>query len=286
MKKIIAMLSITISIVMANWTRTYILAGGEYLDDPVNIARYPNQIALYGNHLFGDINQTSEDYGLIYEPDRHNVGALGVWQPPETDRGFSIGYGVKLFRFEIGAMISPVNDNLRYGFGISRSYFSRRFELSFLTQNAVDDDWYQFNLRISKKHGDFVVLYRYALDYVIAPNEYQHHTTGIMIQRMVLNDGFVYLTGEYDFSRGDIENDRINVYAGLELPVSRWLVLMSSVHESSNEDFSNASWYIEPGIGIRLRGFNITFHLNKDRLFDKDQTIFKGAGLDLTFSDF
>jgi hypothetical protein len=259
--------------------------GSEYLDDPVNIAQYPDQIGIYSNSLFGDIHQASEDYGIIYES-RHNVGALGIWQPPENDRGFSIGYGLNLLRFDIGAFISPVHDYLRYGFGIGRSYFSRRFELSYLTQNAVDDDWHRFNLRISKKHGDFVILYRYALNYIIASNEYFHHTTGIMIQRMVLNDGFVYLTGEYDFSRGDIETDQINIYAGLELPVSRWLVLLCSVRESSAEDFSNPSWNIEPGIGFRIRGFSINLHLNKDRLFDKDQTIFKGAGLDLNFSDY
>src|SRR4030043_228099 len=210
MKKIIFIFSILTGMILANWTRTNILMGSEYLDDPVNIAKYPNQIAIYGNHLFGDIHSSNEDFGLIYKP-KHNIGALGVWQPPEISRGFSIGYGVNLFRFDVGASVSPVHDNLRYGFGIGRSYFSRRFDLSFLTQNGLDDDWYQFNLRISKKHSDFVVLYRYALNYVVAPNEYQHHTTGIMIQRMVLNDGFVYLTGEYSFARGDIESDSINI---------------------------------------------------------------------------
>ena len=285
MKKIIVLFPLLASMVMANWTRLNVLAGSDYLDDPVNIAQYPNQIPVYGNSLFGDIHQSIEDFGLVYAT-RHNVGALGIWQTPEPNLGFYIGYGINIFRFDVGAMISPVHESLRYGFGIGRSYFSRRFELSFLTQNAIDDDWYRFNLRISKKHGDFVVLYRYALNYVTAPNDYQHHSTGIMIQRSVLNDGFVYLTGEYDFTRGDIENDRINIYAGVELNVSSWLVLMASAHESSNEEFSDPAWNIETGIGLRFRGFNITIHLNKDRLYDKDQTIFEGAGLDLSFGEF
>lgn len=285
MKKTIIIFSLTTGLLLANWTRSDILTGSDYLDNLINIAQYPNQIAVYGNNLFGDIHQTSEDFGIIYES-RHNIGAIGVWQAPEMDRGFSIGYGVKLFRFEVGGFISPVKDNIRYGFGIGRAYFSRRFDISFLSQNAIDDDWHQLNLRFSKKHGDFVIVPKYRLMYVIAPIEYQDHAIGLMLQRLVLNDGFVYLTGEYALSRGDIESDRINVYAGIELPVTRWLVLMGSAHETSNDDFSNPSWNLETGIGLRLRGFNINLHLNKDRLFNKDETIFKGAGLDLAFGEF
>ncbi len=285
MKKIIIIFSSLTVMVLANWTRTNILTGGEYLDDIVNIAAYPNQIIMYGNNLFGDIQPTCEGYGLIYES-RHNVGALAIWQPPELNRGLGIGYGLTLLRFDLGIMVSPVPDNIRFGFGIGRSHFSLRYEISFLTQNGINDDWHQFNLRISKKHGDFVFVPRYELHYVTAPDAYQNHTIGIMLQRLVLNDGFVYAAGEYAFRRGALENDQINIYAGLEMPVTRWLVLMCGVSENTAGDFSNPAWNIEPGIGIRIRGFKINFHLNKNRLFDRDQTIFKGAGLDLAFGNF
>jgi hypothetical protein len=96
----------------------------------------------------------------------------------------------------------------------------------------------------------------------------------------------VFLGAEYRFSRGDIEYDSTRINAGVELKLSRLLVLRCGVAENFDGSFENAQWQIEPGIGLRVRDFNIDVHLNKDRFFDKEQTIFKSLGLDFNFGRF
>ncbi len=271
--------------VWANQTRMGILMAGDYLDDVTNINIYPQQITTYRNGLYGDITSTLDDYGIIISP-VSKYGALACWQNATATTEFYIGYAITLFNFDIGIAGSPVKDNLKFGFGIGRTFFNRRIDLSFHGTDTPTDGWYKFNLRITKRKGDFAVVPKYALDYVRVPDEYNRHRIGLVLQRLILNEGFVYLGAEYDFTRGDIQNDYTNVYAGLEVPLGRRVALLLGVKEIFINGFESPQWFVEPGISIRIREFTLDFHINEERLFDRYTNFINSFGLELRFGRF
>ncbi len=260
---------------------------GDYIDDLINIDLYPHQIVMYANNLYGDIERQIEDYGIIITPDK-KYGAIACWQNVRSNSGFNIGYGVNLFDFNIGISGSPVEDHQRFGIGIGRTFFDKRFDISFLLSNETFDEWYKFNVRLSGRKGDFLIVPKYGLDHVQEPFDYSRHRIGIMLQRLVFKDGFVYFIGEYDFSRGDIEYDYTNVYAGLEMPINKRIALRGGVIEQFTNGFESPTWEIESGFSVRVKEFTLDFHLNKERLFSEYFTlfIFNSFGLDLNFGRF
>jgi hypothetical protein len=274
-----------VNVVWANHTRMATFMAGDYIDDLVNIALYPHHIVSYENNLYGDIANQLDDYGIIIAPEK-KFGALACWQNMAPAYDFNIGYGIKLFNFDIGVSGSPVEDHFKMGFGLGRTFFSRRFDLSLLFSDGVNDEWLKFNLRCSRRRGDFIIVPKYTLDYVSEPNEFNRHRIGLMLQRLILNEGFVYFIAEYDFTQGDVESDYTNIYAGLELPLGRRIGLRLGAQETFSNGFESPKWQVEPGISIRIREFSIDFHLNKESLFDKETTLFKSFGLDLNFSRF
>ena len=52
------------------------------------------------------------------------------------------------------------------------------------------------------------------------------------------------------------------------------------------DGFESPEWFVEPGISIRIREFTLDFHLNQERLYDKDVTLFNSFGLELNFGRF
>ncbi|KPJ73743.1 hypothetical protein AMJ52_03355 [candidate division TA06 bacterium DG_78] len=273
----------------ANDTRMGILMTGDYIDDIVNIRTYPHHISLYHNSLYGDIASDVEDYGIIITPDI-KYGAIAFWQDRETQGVFNLGYGLDLFNFNIGAFGSLVEDHTKFGVGFGRSFFTRRFDCSFIIHSESNYEQYQFNLRYSERKSDFIIVPKYQLNYYAEPFEYSNHILGLLIQRLVFSEGFVFFIAEYDFSRGDIENDYTNVYTGFELPLSKILILRLGVSERFTNGLESPTWYVEPGIGLQIRGFSIDFHVNKDWLFDRDEDenvgLIKSFGLDLNFGRF
>ncbi|UCG93086.1 MAG: hypothetical protein JSV97_05115 [candidate division WOR-3 bacterium] len=289
MKKVIVVICSCIFAVMsvawANETRMATLMAGDYIDDIVNIAVYPHHIVMYQNNLYGDITSELEDYGIVIAPDI-KYGAVAFWQKGVSSGGFNLGYAIKFRKFDIGILFSPVENHLQYGFGIGRTFFNRHFDLSFIVNDATNDEWYQFNFSGRQRRGDYVIMPKYALNHIRAPFEYTRHNFGLMLQRLILNEGFVYFIAEYELQRGDISTDYTNFYAGLELPLTRIVVLRLGVHEQFIDGFERSDTRIEPGIGLRIREFNLDFHLNQDRLFDKEVTFFNSFGLDLNFGKF
>lgn len=262
-----------------------VLMAQDYIDDLINIGIYPHQITIFRNNLYGDIAQDMEDYGIILTPDI-KYGAVAFWQDALPDGKFNLGYGINLHKFDIGAFGSLVKDRTQFGFGFGRTFFTRRVDLSFIVNNELNDEWFQFNLRFSQRKSDFIIVPKYKLNYVTEPYEYSNHIIGLLLQRLVLNEGFVFFIAEYDFSRGDIESNYTNVYAGFELPVSRMVVLRLGVSEQFTDGFETPTWQLEPGIGLLIKGFNFDLHLNKDRLSDKDASLINSFGLDLNFGRF
>lgn len=258
---------------------------GDYIDDMINIGLYPHQMVMYENSLYGDITTELEDYGIIFAPDI-KYGAFGCWQSPEPARGFNVGYAINLFKFDVGVSGSPVKDHMQFGFGIGRAYFSKRFDLSFLVSDELNDKWFKFNLRCAWRKGDFIIVPKYTLDYTREPYEYNRHRIGLMLQRLILNEGFVYFIAETDLSRGDIEDDYTHIHAGLEIPLSRRIALIFGIKENFSNGFESPEWQIEPGISLHIREFTLDFHLNQDRLFNKNATLINSFGLDLNFGRF
>lgn len=286
MKKITLFICLmSVSLIWGNNTRMAVLGAGDYIDDIVNSAIYPQQLVMYKNQLYGDITSSTSDFGFIIAP-VPRYGCLGLWQAGLEEDYFTIGYGLSLFQFRLGFFFVPVEDQLQYGFGIGRYYFNRGFDLSFLINDQTDDEWYNLNLRLFKQKDDFVIVPRYKLHYYKEPFDYQQHRIGLMIQRYVLNEGFVFVGGEYDFCRGDIENDSTNFYAGLDLPLNRRFVLLLGFNENFINGFESPHWNIEAGIGLRIREFHIDFKLNRERFFNKDLTFISGVGIDLNFGQF
>jgi hypothetical protein len=262
---------------------------GDYIDDIVNIKSYPHHISLYHNSLYGDIASDVEDYGFIITPDI-KYGAIAFWQEKEIHGVFNLGYGLDLFNFNIGAFGSLAEDQTKFGVGFGRSFFSRRFDCSFILHDESNYEQYQINLRYSERKSDFIIVPKYQLNYYNEPFEYSNHILGLLIQRLIFSEGFVFFIAEYDFSRGDIENDYTNVNAGFELPLNKIVILRLGVSERFTNGFESPTWYVEPGIGLQIRGFSIDFHVNKDWFFDKTEDenigLIKSFGLDLNFGRF
>jgi hypothetical protein len=270
----------------ANQTRLDVLMTNDLVDDVVLIDQYPNHIIGYANALFGDIAGDITDYGITITP-KKKFGALAFWQNADDMRGFNIGYAVTLMRFDVGISVSPVTDHYRYAFGIGRTYFSKRFDLSVQYNDDIAGQWFDFAFRCTRQKGDFVIVPRYALSYVTEPDEYQTHRIALLVQRLVLSEGFVYLGGEYEFERGGaIDIDLTHFYAGLELPVFKKLVLLFGARETFTDGFESPVWTIQPGISMRLRDFRIDLHLNREWFFEDNVNILHSIGLDLNFGRF
>lgn len=270
----------------ANQTRLDVLMTDDLIDDIVLINQYPNHIFTYANALYGDLAGDITDYGITITPDR-KFGALAFWQNAVDTHGFNIGYALNIFRFDVGVSVSPVTDHYRYGFGIGRTYFSRRFDLSMVITDEIDAQWYDIAFRCSRQRGDFIIVPRYALRYAEEPDEMQNHRIALMVQRLVLSEGFVYLAGEYEFERGDIEDiDLTHFYAGLELPIFKKMTLLLGARETFVNGFESPTWSIQPGVSLRLRDFRVNLHLNKEWFFEDDVNILHSIGLDLNFGRF
>lgn len=273
------------NLVWANHTRMSALMAGDYIDDIIYTDIYPQRLLTYENTLFLDIRSGPEDFGIVATPDP-KYGVIACWQNPVADYGFNFGYAINVFNFDVGVSLSPIKDNTRFGLGLGRTFFDQHIDVSFLTFDGVTDKWHRFTARYVRRISDYNIIPKYSFDYVFEPFDYGKHRIGVMLQRLILNEGFVFLGAEYDFSRGDNEHDSTHIHAGVELKLTRLFVLRCGVAEHFDENFENAEWQVEPGIGLRIRDFSIDFHLNKDRFFDKEQTFFKSIGLDFDFGRF
>lgn len=269
----------------ANLTRTEILMAGSYIDDIVYIDQYPHMLLGYANFLYGDIKQELGGYGFIVSPER-KYGTIGCWQNVRAGQGFNIGYAVKLMDFDIGISGSPVSDHYRIGIGIGRAFFSRRIDVSFLATDAIDEESIDLNARIACRRGDFILMPKYTLTVMQEPSEYNRHRLGLMLQRLILNDGFVYFIAEYDFTRGDIASDLTHVHAGLDLPLNRTFGVLFGVKETFIDGFETPEWQVATGITVSIREFVFALHINHDRFFDKDEPLLHSFGLDLNFGRF
>ena len=281
----IAFILLAANLLWANHTRMSTLMTGDYLEDVIYTDLYPQRLIHYTNYLYLDIQSGPEDYGLIATPNE-KFGVLACWQNPVDNHGFNIGYAINIAKFDLGISVSPVRDNVRFGIGGGRTFFDQRVDLSFLTFDGEYEAWHKFIVRYSRQLGDYNVVPKYSLEYMIEPYEENRHQLGVMVQRKILNEGFVFFTAEYDFQRGDREFDRTHLYAGVEMKLSRHFVLRGALVEDFENGFENPSWHVEPGFGIRIRDFNIDFNIDKDRLFDKDLTFIESVGLDFHFGRF
>ncbi|MEO0185386.1 MAG: hypothetical protein ABIL20_06280, partial [candidate division WOR-3 bacterium] len=232
--------------------------------------------------FYGDILSSITDYGVVITP-IEKYGGIAFWQ----HKNFNIGYGIIVKKFELGIMGSPVKDRNRFGAGIGYSTFNARIDFSGIINNETNvNEGYNFNLRLLKRISEYVIIPRYSLGLQSEPYDYQSHNIGITLQRLILNDGFIFLGIEGLLREGDIDPDFAYCFAGFELPLNRTFYLRMGAREEFNEDLIPSKWQFEPGIGLRIREFNIDFHLNQERLFDKDTTFFCSFGLDLNFGKF
>jgi len=281
-KTILIGLIIVLSPLWANWTRMNTLMIGDYIDDPVNIGIYPQHINVFPNNFYGDIFSSNTDFGIVVTP-IEKYGGLGFWQ----DKNFYIGYGITVKKFELGIMGSPVKDHNRFGIGLGYATIDMRVDISGIINNETNvNEGYDFHLRLLKRKAEYILIPRYSLNIQSKPYDYQNHNVGLALQRLILNDGFAILGMEYLVRKGDIEADRAYFFAGFELPLNRTFYLRAGAREEFDEDFVPQKWTVEPGLGMRIREFNLDFHLNQERLFNDDAHLFKSFGLDLNFGKF
>ncbi len=276
-----------VSMVRADEVRVQTLMVPDMIDDPVNISIFPHHMVQYANCLWGDIHSTTaEDFGLILSPGPR-LGALAVWQQSgDLIPGFNFGYGRRIFRFDLGLSGMFMSDHKHFGIGLGRTFFSKRIDLSFLYNDDVTTKWYRINLHSLVRKSDYILAYRYAYLQNREPLDYLNHKIALMIQRLVLSEGFVHVAAEYNVQRGDIEADFLDVYAGAELPLSQTFVLRLGMKEELNSDWEPIGFEFQPGIGVRIRQFTLDFQINKDRLHHKEATIVNSFGVDLNFGGF
>ncbi len=283
MKKIIFIgLILILSPLWANWTRMNTLMVGDYIDDPVNIGIYPQHINIFPNNFYGDIMSSSTDFGIVITP-IEKYGGLAFWQ----DENFHIGYGIAVRKFELGIMGSPVKERNRLGIGLGYATIDMRVDFSGIIYNEINvNESYGVNLRVLKRKAEYILIPRYSLNIKSSPYEYQSHNIGLALQKLILNDGFAILGLEYLLREGDITADYTYFFAGFELPLNKTFYLRMGAREEFNSDFVPKGWTVEPGIGLRIREFNLDFHLNQEKLFNKETTFFKSFGLDLNYGKF
>jgi len=269
----------------ANQTRMNTLIAGDYIDDPVNISVFPQHIMIFQNYFYGDIFNNSHDYGMVFAP-KSEYGGLAIWNSDQ----FCAGYGITLKRFDLGLYGSPIEDHTRLGIGIGRAYFDSRIDVSFIMNNgdSLDVENFHINVRLLKRKMDFVIIPRYTFSHNVEPASYTQHRAGLMLQKLILNEGFVFLAGEYLNSKGDVDSSCASFLGGIELPLSRVVTLRMGCKEVLNLDqgVTTADLLLEPGVGFRIREFNLDFHVNQGRLFNKDLTFVESFGLDLNFGKF
>lgn len=282
---LIALFILTLSPLQANQTRMSTLMTGIFIDDITNINIFPHQLIKYRNSLYADVTETLQNYGIVLSPET-KYGAFSCWQNIEENQGFNIGYAVNIARFDIGVAGSPIKDHTNFGVGLGRTYFNRRFDLSFVLYNEPNTTRYTFNLRLSRRKGDFIIIPAYSLNYVSNDEDLDTHKFGLMFKRLILNEGFVYLAGEYELINNSEINDLLHIYSGLELPIGKHIVLLCGIKETMTYKFESPEWRIEPGISLRIREFSFDFQINSERFFDDDVNLLKSVGFDLDFSKF
>lgn len=270
---------------LANHTRMATLMTGDYIEDVIHTDLYPHRMVGYKNTVYLDIMPGPEDFGIFISP-LAKYGVVGAWQNPVALNGFNVGYGVNLFKFDIGVSVSPVKDNIRFGIGAGRDLFNQYVEIAYLTLDGTPDKWHRLTARYTRRMGDFRIVPRYAVDFVMEPYDYTKHRGGFVVQRAILTEGFVYFGAEYEAGRGDIDYDSTRFHAGVEMKLGRIFVLRCGALERFTGSFENGQWQVEPGIGVRIRDFSVDVHLNQERLFDKEQTFFRSVGLDFNFGRF
>ncbi|MCX7994999.1 MAG: hypothetical protein N3A65_04400 [candidate division WOR-3 bacterium] len=284
MKRLFIIYSIALfSLVWANRTRMNNLMVGDYIDDPVNIGVYPQHINVFSNNFYGDIlSPVKTNFGLVITP-VEKYGGIYLSQ----DENFTIGYGITLKKIEIGIMGSPVKDQNRLGAGIGYVTMDTRADFSAIFNNELNkNEGYELHIRVLKRKTEYILIPRYSLVFRKDPNGYHSHNMGLALQRLILNDGFVILGMEYLLREGAISSDRVYCFMGLELALNRTFYLKIGAREEFDEDFVPVKWSVEPGLGLRIKEFNLDFHLNQERLFNKETTFFKSFGLDLNFGRF
>jgi len=277
----------TVTLAHGNATRMATFMIRDLIDDPLNIAAFPNQISLYPNCLWGDISRTDpEDYGIILSPSE-TIGALTIWQSIGSPvSGFNIGYGRQLFNFDVGVSGMYLSDYKHFGVGVGRTFFSKRIDLAFLMNDETNNQWLKFNEHALFRTGDFILAERYSFGKHEGLLDYTEHIITPFIQRLIMNEGFVYVAADYTILNGDLENQFTDVYAGFELPLNRTFILRLGIQESFNEDFIPMSYQIQPGLGLKIREFGIDLKINKDRLIIRDRPLFTSVGIDLNFGRF
>jgi len=271
----------------ANESRIATFIIPDLIDDPINISAFPHQINLYPNYFWGDIGRMKpEAFGIIIMPGE-KFGSFALWQTsrPITE-GFNVGYARSVFNFDVGVSGMYLNDYKHFGVGLGRTYFSKRIDLSFLMNDETNNQWYRVNEHLLFRQGDFIIAERYSFVKNHAPYEYVNHKFAPIIQRMILNEGFVYLAAEYNNQSGSIETDYTDIFAGVELPLNRTFALRLGAVEHLNEDFIPTSYLVQPGISVRIREFNFDFLLNKNRFFDRQEPLINSFGLDLNYGRF
>lgn len=266
----------------ANQTRMNTLLAGDFIDDPVNIAVFPQHIALFQNTLYGDITGSLDDFGIIVAV-KPQLGGLAVWEKDNLN----VGYGTTVRRFDIGLHASPVKDDTRFGVGLGRAFFASRCDLSFLMSTADQNKNFAINLRCLKRKMDFIIVDRYAYSNYKEPLEFQTHYFGLMLQRLVLSEGFAFLAADYLYNTSS-SPDIVKVYSGFELPLSSLVYLRLGCRDAFtiDEGLNAGNLEVEPGIALHIRDFSLDFHLNRDRFFDKNLTLVKSFGADLNFGKF
>lgn len=277
MKRIIILgLIFGLSPIWANWTRMNTLMLGDYIDDPVNIDIYPQHIAVFENYFYGDILPKIPAYGLIFTPiPKH--GGIGFWNHCSN---FNLGYANTIKKIDFGIMGSVVKDLNRLGLGLGYSSFNRRIDLSIITDI---NKGFGINLRLIQRKSEFILVSRYSFH---EEYDYQGHKIGVVLQRLILNDGFVFGGGEYILQNDETPAEWVYCYAGFELPLNRTFYLRMGVREIFDEDFIPRALSINPGIGLGIRDIDIDFHLDQGLIFDGKLPFFTTFGVNVNFGGF
>lgn len=274
--------TISLCLSWASQTRMNVLLCGDYIDDPVNIDVFPQHIMVFQNYFYGDILKDKNTYGVIFSP-LAKYGGIGFWHKEY----FTIGYAITLGRFDIGFFGSPVKDQTRIGIGIGCTRFDSRGDISLVVNRQPNiNESYNVNIRCLKRKGDFIFIPKYNFNDYSKPANYLSHKIGLMLERLILNDGFVYLAVEYTAQDGAIKADFTNLLSGLELPLNKTFILRLGMREKFNEDLVPTDLQMEIGLGLKIREFDIHFHLNRERFFTEELTFFNSLGLDLNFGRF
>ncbi len=281
---IIVILLAFMSVSTANETRVGTLQSGYYIDDISLVNNIISLMPNFGNQLYGDLAGKSTDGGIFLSKNPRS-GTVGV----VMDDQIMLGCGRTVKNLDVALGWRPSGQYWMGSVGVGRNFFTRRIDLAsnIKLNQDTDEQILEFILRLKGKKNDWTCVPAYSLAIVrgtAADPEFMTHRIGFSLQRSLLEEGLVYVIGQYDVTTGDLDEGEISVTGGVEMRLGRVFGFRCGVSQTVDDKFEvYKPVAFTPGLRATFGDFDFDFFVNRAWPFQDDEKLLVGAGVDFRF---